>query len=156
MSDLMPGHAIVSRRVSQPGTSSPTATTQFAAVGAQTEHDFGLFEYVLAGNSAGASPHYHKTFSETFYVLDGELEVLNGAEWLTAGPGDLVYVPRSSVHGFRNSAADEARFLIIFTPGNVPREEYFKENHARRAAGVVLTDAERDEFARRFDQYNVR
>ncbi|MGI8693371.1 MAG: hypothetical protein ACR2JK_10815 [Geodermatophilaceae bacterium] len=49
----------------------------------------------------------------------------------------------------------DARFLILFTPG-IPREEYFDGLAACRAAGLELTEAEIDEFARRHGQINVR
>ncbi len=156
MSHPHTGHATVSRHAEQRTVQTQTTSTRYIAVGAHTDKDFGLFEYVLAPGTAGAGAHYHRTFSETFYLLDGELDILNGTEWVTAGAGDLVYVPRESVHGFRNSTAAAVRFLILFTPGVIAREDYFDGVTARRAAGVEATDAERDAFARRFDQYNVR
>jgi mannose-6-phosphate isomerase-like protein (cupin superfamily) len=155
MSGLVTGNATLSRQAEQRTIATPTSAMRFIASGAQTNKDYGLFEYAIPGNTGGAAPHYHRTFSETFYLLDGELEVLNGTDWVTAGPGDLVYVPRDSVHGFRNSRAEPARFLILFTPGVVAREGYFDAVAARRIAGIELSDAEKDAFAAQFDQYNV-
>lgn len=65
-----------------------------------------------------------------------------------------MYVPKGSVHGFRNNARSEARFLILFTPG-AAREDYFAGNAARRAAGIDLTQDEQDAFAEQHDRYNV-
>lgn len=146
---------VLSRHVNQRTVGSGRATTRYVAVGSQTERDFGLFEYTLSAGSPGASAHYHQHFSETFYVLEGDLGVLDGSDWVKAEAGDLVYVPRGSVHGFRNDSNVDTRFLILFTPG-APREEYFDGLAARRASGVEPTQAEIDEFARRHDQINIR
>ena len=148
------GRAVIRRFAEQPVAHSPRAKTRYVALGKQTERDFGLFDYVMPPTTPGASPHYHRGFSETFYILDGELDVLNGGDWVKAGPGDLVYVPKESVHGFRNSTESEVRFLILFTPG-VAREDYFAANAARRAAGITLSESEQDAFAALHDQYNV-
>ena len=104
---------------------------------------------------SGPGPHLHRTFSESFYVLEGALAVLSGREWTTAEAGDLVYVPRSGVHGFRSAGPDVgARFLILFTPG-IPREEYFEGLLALHADGRTPTTAEIDAFALRHDQLNL-
>ncbi len=128
---------------------------RYVAPGWLTRGDYGLFEMTLGPTTPGAGPHLHRTFSESFYVLDGELEVLADDHWVTAGTGELVYVPRSGVHGFRNAADRSARFFILFTPG-VPREEYFDGLVALRAGGRRPTDEELDDLARRHDQLNLR
>jgi hypothetical protein len=48
------------------------------AVGAQTHGDFGLFRGELAAGTEIAA-HFHRTFSESFYLLSGEIELWNGA-----------------------------------------------------------------------------
>ena len=156
MSQFASLHATVVRTAEQPfAGGDPSASTRFVATSAQTRNDFGLFEYRLAPGGGGPGPHYHAGFSETFYVLDGELAVLDGHDWTIAGAGDLVYVPRHGVHGFRSVAEDVgARFLILFTPG-IPREDYFTGLLQARADGRTPTQEEIDEFARRHDQVNL-
>lgn len=148
--------AVMSRRELQPlHPSPPTTTMRYVATGALTRRDFGLFEYELTANSPGARAHYHPDFSESFYVLDGELTILDGEEWVTAGVGDLVYVPRKSIHGFKNDGAVDTKFLILFTPG-VAREDYFTGLDELRANGQTPTTEEIDEFGRRHGQINIR
>jgi mannose-6-phosphate isomerase-like protein (cupin superfamily) len=147
-------HAVISRTDRQGGYSLPDTTNRYVAVGRQTEEDFGLFDYRMAPGAAGPGAHYHHQFSETFYVLEGELTVLNKEEWVTIGSGDLVYVPRSVIHGFRNDGEVDTRFLILFTPG-VPREEYFDGLAAWARAGTPPTQEELDAFALRHDQVNL-
>jgi quercetin dioxygenase-like cupin family protein len=130
--------------------------TRFVATGAETRGDFGLFEVTMAPGGNGPGAHLHRTFSESFLVLEGSLAVLANDQWTTAHPGDLVYVPRSGVHGFRSAGPDVgARFLILFTPG-IPREDYFEGLLALHAGGRTPTTAEIDAFALRHDQLNLR
>ena len=130
--------------------------TRYVMTGSQSEGDFGLFESILPPGGGGPGPHYHEHFSESFYVLEGHLAVLSGDKEITVDAGDVVYVPRQGVHGFRNGSGElEARFLILFTPG-APREEYFDGMAELRAAGRQPSIEEIDEFARRYDQINIR
>ena len=148
----LPDPATVSRRADQ----RTAGRTRFLATGSQTRGDFGLYEYTLPPGAGGAMPHLHRTFSESFHVLEGQLAVLTGDEWTTAGPGDLVYVPRSGVHGFRAAGPDVgARFLILFTPG-IPRERYFEGLVELHAGGRTPSDEEVDAFALQHDQLNLR
>lgn len=68
---------------------------------------------------AGANLHIHYHHSDLFYVLAGELTVKlgpNGDE--TAAPlGTLVHIPPLVVHGFRNGADAEVRYLNLHAPG---------------------------------------
>ena len=148
----LPDPAVFSRRDDQPSA----GRTRFVATGTQTRGDFGLFEVTMAPGGSGPGPHLHRTFSESFHVLEGSLAVLAGEEWTTAHAGDLVYVPRSGVHGFRAAGPDVgARFLILFTPG-IPREDYFTGLHELTTGGRTPTTAEIDAFALQHDQLNLR
>ncbi len=148
----LPDSATVSRHDDQ----EITGYTRFVATGRQTRGDFGLFEVTLQPGDPGAVPHLHRGFSESFHVLEGRLAVLDGDTWTTAGPGDLVYVPRSGVHAFRPADDDAGcRFQVLFTPG-APREDYFRGMAELRAGGRTPTTEELDELAARYDQLNLR
>jgi mannose-6-phosphate isomerase-like protein (cupin superfamily) len=71
-------------------------------------------EVTRTGPFQGAAPHFHKEHVDVFYVLEGELEVLNGTEWVRAGPETSVVVPPGIVHGFRGPG--DARYLNIHAP----------------------------------------
>jgi quercetin dioxygenase-like cupin family protein len=147
----LPDPATFSRRADQ----RSVGRTRFIATGAQTRGDFGLFEVTMPPGGNGPGPHLHRTFSESFHVLEGSLDVLAGDGWTTVHAGDLVHVPRSGVHGFRSAGPDVgARFLILFTPG-IPREDYFAGLLELYADGRTPTTAEVDAFALRHDQLNV-
>jgi quercetin dioxygenase-like cupin family protein len=86
----------------------------------------------------GPGPHFHKKHVDAFYVLEGELEFINGAETLRAGAGTTVAVPPGIVHGFTNPGPGRARYLNIHAPDEdfieylrhaVAGEEFEWDNH---------------------------
>ncbi|MFI6056391.1 cupin domain-containing protein [Streptomyces violascens] len=87
--------------------------------------EYGLYKVDLTARAAGAKTHFHKAMSESFYVLSGELELLNGEKWVTGRTGDFLYVPVSGLHAFKNVTDEPTSMLMLFSPG-APREEFFE------------------------------
>jgi len=131
-----------------------STTARFVAPGSLTGGRFGLFQWDMAARAGGASPHFHRTFSESFYVLSGTVQLYDGAMWAAARAGDFLYVPEGGVHGFRNDADEAASMLILFAPGP-PRERYFEELAEIFEAGRELSDQEWTELFARHDQVMV-
>jgi mannose-6-phosphate isomerase-like protein (cupin superfamily) len=127
---------------------------RFIAPGSMTEGRFGLFRWDMPGHSGGAGAHFHRTFSESFYILSGLVTVFDGTSWLGATAGDFLYVPDGGVHGFRNDGDDAASMLILFAPG-APRERYFEELAEIGASGRQLSQEEWAEVYARHDQTMV-
>ncbi len=73
----------------------------------------------------GPPPHKHENENETFFIVEGEYEVLVDGEWVKAYPGDAFYSARGAVHGFRNSGATTAKMLIFVQPGGF--QSYLEE-----------------------------
>ena len=46
-------------------------------------------------------PHSHPNDEQWIYMLEGRLAHLLDDETVTVGPGDLVHIPRNTVHGIR-------------------------------------------------------
>lgn len=63
-----------------------------------TNGSLGFVEASVPPGS-GPVPHTHADQDETFYLLSGELEFLDGDRIFTAGQGDIVHVPRKIRHG---------------------------------------------------------
>jgi quercetin dioxygenase-like cupin family protein len=153
-----PGAGDVSAQLRRPGD-VPTlrlrsTVARFIAPGSLTGGRFGLFQWDMPARAGGASPHFHRTFSESFYLLSGSVELYDGARWVAAQAGDFLYVPEGGVHGFRNDADAAASMLILFAPGP-PRERYFEELAEIADSGRVLSAAEWTELWARHDQYAV-
>ena len=138
------------RRASQPAELRyPTGNAvHYLATGANTAGHFGLYRWDFGPQPSGPSPHFHRTISESFFILSGTVRLYDGKEWVDATAGDFSYVPEGGIHAFRNESGQEASMLILFAPG-APREEYF-ETLAGLGTGS-MTDAERMEFYLRHD-----
>lgn len=108
-----------------PDLPRPGGAAHYLATGAQTDGRFGLYRWDMGPEPSGAMPHFHRTISESFFVLSGVVRLYDGTEWIDSGPGDFAYVPEGGVHGFRNESGAHASLLILFAPG-APREAYFE------------------------------
>jgi mannose-6-phosphate isomerase-like protein (cupin superfamily) len=133
-----------------PELDRPNTRAHYLATGETTGGDFGLYRWEMNDQRQGPGPHFHRSISESFYVLSGRPEVYDGRRWLATGPGDFLHVPPGGVHGFRNESGAPASMLILFTPG-APREDYFERVHTAGAMG----EDEREEFYRRHDTFWV-
>jgi quercetin dioxygenase-like cupin family protein len=127
---------------------------RFIAPGSLTDHRFGLFRWEMPPRSGGAGPHFHRTFSESFYVLGGRVRLFDGRAWTDARAGDFLYIPDGGIHGFRNDSDGDASMLILFAPG-APRERYFEELAEIGASGRELTPEEWADVYARHDQTMV-
>lgn len=56
------------------------------------------------------------TYDEMDYVIEGRLEIVVGGQTVSAGPGEVVHVPRGSEIQF--SVRDRARFLYFVYPAD--------------------------------------
>ena len=128
------------------------ATTHYLATGAVTGGDYGLFRWDMSEQVSGPDPHFHKTISESFFILFGVVRLYDGNRWVEATTGDFLYVPPGGIHAFRNESGSPASMLLLFAPG-APREKYFEALAERAATGQQLTEDERVDFLRQHDQY---
>jgi mannose-6-phosphate isomerase-like protein (cupin superfamily) len=134
-------------------TLSMRATTaRLVAPGSITNGQFGLFRWDMTPGAGGSGAHFHRTFSESFYILDGTVQLFNGIKWIDAKAGDFLYVPEGGAHGFHNASDAEASMIILFAPG-APRERYFEELAEISATGRTLSEEEWIELWARHDQY---
>jgi quercetin dioxygenase-like cupin family protein len=129
-------------------------STVFVAPGSVTRGEFGLFRWDMAAGAGGAGSHFHRGFSESFYVVSGTVSLFNGDEWFEVSEGGFLYVPPGGIHGFSNNSAAAASMLILFAPG-IARERYFQELADNRRTGRVLTETERADLFARHDQVNL-
>jgi len=131
-----------------------TSTARLIAPGSVTNGEFGLFRWEMRPSAGGAAPHFHRTFSESFYVLEGSVRLYDGTEWVEASTGDFLHVPRGGIHAFGNETDAPASMLILFAPG-LPREEYFQALADMATSGRELSSEAMTAFLAEHDQYMV-
>lgn len=126
----------------------------YLGTGGSTNGAFGLYRWEMGPRPGGAGGHFHRTITESFYVLSGTVQLYDGVKWADGRPGDFLHVPEGGVHGFRNESGEPASMLVLFTPG-APREAYFEELADISNSGRELTPEEWTELWLRHDQYAV-
>lgn len=70
--------------------------------------------------------HIHPSAIETYEILEGEMEILIGDEWLTAKKGDMLSIPMGVKHAFRNSSWLMVSVLNTHQPA-LRMENYFED-----------------------------
>lgn len=132
----------------------PSTNVHYLATGSSTGGDFGLYRWEMTGAPTGPAPHFHRSITESFYVLDGTVRLYDGEDWTEATAGDFHFVPPGGIHAFRNESGAPASMLLLFTPG-APREAYFEGLAELADGGRELSAEEVTEFLRRHDQFMV-
>lgn len=87
---------------------------------------YELFE-VSTPQDSGPPPHSHP-WSETFYVLEGEIVFELERDTHRAGPGAVVLVPANVQHTYR-VLSPRARFLALNSPAGA--HAFFAQLHER-------------------------
>ena len=100
-------------------------TAHYLSTGASTSGLFGLYRWEMLPRTGGPDPHFHRSITESFYILTGTVKIYDGTRWIDTEPGDWVHVPEGGLHGFRNDSDAPASMLLHFCPG-APREGYFE------------------------------
>src|SRR5919199_4599532 len=89
----------------------------------------------LLPGSQGQPLHYHLTYTETFEVVAGQLDICLGSKkhHRVLRSGESVHVPLNAVHSFWNSSPEPVRFMVEMRPAR-----HFEE--ALRAAFGLARD----------------
>ena len=93
---------------------------------------------------SGPDPHFHKTISESFYVLTGTVRFHDGTGWTDGHPATSCTCRRVASTGSATSRGEPASMLLHFAPG-APREPYFETLKAV-GDGLRMTPEEREAF----------
>lgn len=100
------------------------APYRFLTTSEVTNGAFSLIE-VNAPPGSGVPLHRHTREDETFFVLEGKIEVqCNGRAVLLEKDGSA-FLPRAIPHSYRNPGNEPARYLVLITPGGF--EKYLEE-----------------------------
>lgn len=133
-----------------PATVVPTGTAEIVALPGGSAFELladataargsvSVNRLTLAAGADGAKPHHHELSDELFYVLDGTMEFLLGAELVTVAAGGMLVVPPNVVHAFGAAPGSTADVLVVIAPG-VERFGYFRQLQLI-AAGLAAPDS---------------
>lgn len=92
-------------------------TVTFLKTAADTNGECTLVEVELA-DGGGVGLHYHKTYSEQFECLVGEVQVKLGKVLHTLKPGELATAYPNINHLFRNRSGMSCRFRVELRPAS--------------------------------------
>jgi quercetin dioxygenase-like cupin family protein len=66
---------------------------------------------------SGPSPHFHRSITESFYVLSGTVRLHDGRGWHDAGPGDFFHVPIGPARHVLGARGVTEDLALVRTPG---------------------------------------
>jgi mannose-6-phosphate isomerase-like protein (cupin superfamily) len=102
-----------------PGEGHRVGNVEFLARTVDTPRfTFGIIE-IAAGREL--EQHVHADEDDAFFIVEGEMTFLFGAERAAAPPGTFVLVPPGVEHGFRNDGDRPVRMLNIHAPAGFDR-----------------------------------
>jgi hypothetical protein len=61
-------------------------TVHYLATGASTNGQFGLYRWEMGPERSGPDPHFHRSISESFFVLTGTVRFYQGTSWIDTRP----------------------------------------------------------------------
>src|ERR671910_3322166 len=102
-----------------PGQGHRVGNVEFLARTVDTPRfTFGIIE-IAPGRVLEA--HVHADEDDAFYILEGEMIFVLGAEEVVATPGTFVLAPSGVEHGFRNAGDVPVRMLNLHAPAGFDR-----------------------------------
>src|SRR6059058_1935759 len=107
---------------------------RFLATGEDTDGKYALWEAIVPPGG-GPPPHVHSREEEGFYLLEGEITFLIGADRLVATTGTFANMPVGTPHSFKNESDRPAKLLISVAPAGL--EKMFFEVGVPLAEGAT-------------------
>jgi len=85
-------------------------------VGEEVGLSVGMLHSTFPPGSGMPLLHLHRSYTEIFYVLEGELQFQLGDEEIHPRAGSTIVVPPRTPHCFRNAGSSDVRWLMIGSP----------------------------------------
>lgn len=107
----------------------------FIKTHADTNGEYTLVEVELA-DGGGVGLHYHKTYSEKFNCLDGELQVQLGKKIHNLQAGKSATADPNINHLFRNRSGKPCRFRVELRPASRGFEQSLQIGYGLASDGL--------------------
>ena len=86
----------------------------YLATGQTTGGAFGLYRWDMGAQPSGPSPHFHRSITESFFVLNGAPAAARRTAMRSTPARGTSSTSRSGgVHGFRNESGEPASMLLL-------------------------------------------
>jgi quercetin dioxygenase-like cupin family protein len=109
-------------------------TIRFLLEGSATGGSHAMFAFEVPAGGKVPAAHSHDAYDETIYGLEGRLTWTVDGNRVDVDAGDVLHIPRGSIHRFDNDTSADARALAVVAPALLG-PEYFLEMSAVLAAG---------------------
>jgi quercetin dioxygenase-like cupin family protein len=70
-------------------------------------------------------PHFHKTHSETVYVIEGNGQMVIDGKTIEIKPGSINFTPVNNVHSVKNTGSVDIVILQVMTPASKAPDRVF-------------------------------
>lgn len=114
-------------------------TLKILISGDDTGGSLAVFEDVVQPG-IGPGRHIHQGQDETFFFLEGRFDVEIDGVLHHMQPGDVAFVPRETVHAFKNVGDSAGRLRYIFSPA-LNMEAMFRAFFAAQDTGTISQEA---------------
>ena len=78
--------------------------------------EISVFRLEVEPDWPGIGTHQHSNQVDSFFVLNGETELVWGDDVVRAGPGSFFAAPPGALHGIRNDPCSRTVFLNVHGP----------------------------------------
>lgn len=111
----------------------------FLKTSAETNGEYTLVEVELA-DGGGVGLHYHKTYSEKFDCLQGEVQIALGKTIHTLKPGESATAEPNVNHLFRNRSGSPCKFRVELRPASRGFEQSLQIGYGLANDGLVKSN----------------
>ena len=122
----MTEQAIIARSETGESFSAFGSTLTFNVTTDKTADRMGIYSVEMQPFANGPKLHFHREMDETFIINEGVLTVLTPKGETEANAGTIVYIPRGTVHGYKNNSTNTVKMAMIFNPGH-NREDFIRK-----------------------------
>ena len=113
-------------------------TLKILLSGKQTNGNYAVFEDIVEPG-IGPGRHIHHNQDEIFFFLEGEFIAEVGGVVEEYKPGDVAFIPKGTVHAFKNVGDTKGRLRYMFSPAE-SIEEMFREMYDVVQAGDLTME----------------
>jgi len=110
-------------------------TLKILLSGKDTNGNQAVFEDIVEPG-IGPGRHIHYNQDEIFFFLEGDFIAEVAGEMFEFKAGDVAFIPRGTVHAFKNVGKTKGKLRYIFSPAHTI-EEMFREMYAALQEGSL-------------------